>query len=306
MNKLVSVIMPTFNGGKTIGRALDSVLKQDYDNIEIIVVIDPATTDNTKEVLEKLKTPKLKVLTGDRKNAASYLRNKGIHQSMGEYIAFLDDDDGWLPSKVSKQVRFLERNSEYCSVISNYAFKTENKEEVFNTYSNEYAKDILLGHVKVAAGSNLMVRREALFKINLFDDRFEGHQDLEIAIRLDIFGKIGHIDETLVTIFGRSGRVASNAGKLERVKNMYLSVFRDLIESYPKKVANEIYARSWLQVARAYAFENNRDLMLSFLKKSLKYKLLFSKKFKIIPFETYFLIAYYYIKSVIHKNESNN
>ena len=104
MTPLISVIMPAYNALPYIDQAIRSVLDQDYPNIELIVV-DDGSRDGTPELAEQFGD-RVKVLR--QKNAGpAAARNKGIAASRGDFIAFLDADDVWLPGKASMQVQYL-------------------------------------------------------------------------------------------------------------------------------------------------------------------------------------------------------
>jgi glycosyltransferase involved in cell wall biosynthesis len=105
--KLVSVIIPTFNRAWAIKNAIDSVLAQDYDPIEIIV-IDDGSTDHTPDLLEEYGN-KIRVMTQEN-CGVSAARNLGIKGSNGTFIALLDSDDTWEPDKISCQIEFFEQN----------------------------------------------------------------------------------------------------------------------------------------------------------------------------------------------------
>jgi glycosyltransferase involved in cell wall biosynthesis len=100
----VSVIIPTYNRGWTIGEAVDSVLAQDYREFELIVV-DDGSTDNTPEILDAYGGT-IKVFRQENKGVSA-ARNRGIAEASGRFIAFLDSDDLWLPQKLSRQVEFF-------------------------------------------------------------------------------------------------------------------------------------------------------------------------------------------------------
>ena len=104
---LVSIIIPSWNTAAYVGEAVDSALAQTYPNIEIIVV-DDGSTDNTKELLQPYADAgKIHYVYQANKGLAG-ARNTGIRMAKGEYIAFLDDDDEWLPAKLDRQVAFLD------------------------------------------------------------------------------------------------------------------------------------------------------------------------------------------------------
>src|SRR5271156_236898 len=103
---MVSAIIPTYNRGYVVGKAIDSILNQTYDNIEIVVV-DDGSTDNTQE---KLKEYGDRIRVVYQKNSGpSAARNHGVRASRGEFIACLDSDDVWMPTKIERQVSLLQQ-----------------------------------------------------------------------------------------------------------------------------------------------------------------------------------------------------
>src|SRR6185312_15790823 len=111
MLPLVSVVIPTFNRRHLILRAIESVVRQTYPRVEVIVV-DDASTDGTVEFLEskRFKAP-LRVIRLEQNSGPSAARNKGIAHASGKYVALLDSDDYWLPGKLAGQVEAAERSS---------------------------------------------------------------------------------------------------------------------------------------------------------------------------------------------------
>lgn len=110
--ELVSIIMPTYNSGHFIGKTIDSVLSQTYQNWEVIIV-DDCSTDNTSKIVSSYTTKdnRIKYHRLDRNSGAAVARNKAVELSKGKYIAFIDSDDIWFPEKLSKQINFMEKNN---------------------------------------------------------------------------------------------------------------------------------------------------------------------------------------------------
>nr|WP_296031961.1 glycosyltransferase family 2 protein [uncultured Dorea sp.] len=121
MEGLVSIIMPSYNTALYIEKTIQSVLDQTYPNWELIIV-DDCSTDNTDEVLEKIKDTRIHYLKNEKNSGAAVSRNKALRESKGQWIAFLDSDDLWMPNKLEKQIRFMEENG--------YAFSYTNYEEI--------------------------------------------------------------------------------------------------------------------------------------------------------------------------------
>lgn len=118
---LVSIIMPSYNTAIYIEETIQSVLNQTYPNWELIIV-DDCSNDNTDEVLEKIKDPRIHYLKNEKNSGAAVSRNKALCEAKGQWIAFLDSDDLWMPNKLEKQIRFMEENG--------YAFSYTNYEEI--------------------------------------------------------------------------------------------------------------------------------------------------------------------------------
>ena len=112
----ISVIIPTYNGGKFIKKAIESVLDQTLDDFEIIVV-DDGSTDNTPYILQEYIRTNNIVYISQKNVGVAVARNNGINMSKGTYIAFLDDDDFWIDKdKLKKQIEFLENHPDYVMV----------------------------------------------------------------------------------------------------------------------------------------------------------------------------------------------
>ena len=103
----ISVVIPTHNRASFLKKAIESVLRQSYTNLEVIIV-DDNSTDNTKEVVNSYKDKRIKYIVHDKNKGGAVARNTGIIASTGDIVAFLDDDDEWLPEKIKKQMELFE------------------------------------------------------------------------------------------------------------------------------------------------------------------------------------------------------
>lgn len=118
---LVSVIMPSWNTGRYISESIKSVLAQSYKNLELIIV-DDCSTDDTDSVISVFKDNRIKYFKNERNIGAALTRNKALREANGEWIAFLDSDDLWLPNKLAKQITFMKNNG--------YVFSYHNFEKI--------------------------------------------------------------------------------------------------------------------------------------------------------------------------------
>ena len=110
-DKLVSIIMPTYNCGKFIGRTIESVQAQTYSNWEIVIV-DDCSTDETKAFVEEYakKDARIKYHALEKNSGAAVARTTAMKLAEGAYMAFLDSDDIWMPEKLEKQLAFMQEN----------------------------------------------------------------------------------------------------------------------------------------------------------------------------------------------------
>ena len=116
--KKVSVIIPVYNSSKYLNECLDSVIKQTYKNIEIILV-DDNSTDNSVDIIKSYDDKRIKLIRSHSNLGAAESRNKGIKAATGDYICFIDSDDFWKLNKLEKQVRFM-KNKEF--IYAGYSY----------------------------------------------------------------------------------------------------------------------------------------------------------------------------------------
>lgn len=122
MEKLVSIIMPSYNTGRFIKDTIGSVLCQTYSNWELIIVDDCSTDDTDEIVAPYLTDQRIRYIKNDVNSGAAVSRNRALREAKGKWIAFLDSDDLWLPEKLEKQIRFMENG--------NYHFSYTRYEEI--------------------------------------------------------------------------------------------------------------------------------------------------------------------------------
>ncbi|MHC3924515.1 glycosyltransferase family 2 protein [Alcaligenes nematophilus] len=120
----VSIIMPAFNAAHTLPDSLRSVSQQDYPYWELLVV-DDGSSDNTVDIVREqaLADPRIKLLRQPSNQGVAAARNAGITAAQGQYIAFLDSDDLWLPQKLSKQLKAMQENRALVSMTAYYRFQ---------------------------------------------------------------------------------------------------------------------------------------------------------------------------------------
>ena len=113
LNDKISVIIPTYNRGKSIIQSINSVLEQTYHNLEILIV-DDCSTDDTEYLISKIDDPRVKYIKLKENKGASFARNIGIKIATGKYITFQDSDDLYKTNKIEKQyINLIKKNSDF-------------------------------------------------------------------------------------------------------------------------------------------------------------------------------------------------
>jgi len=186
---LVSAIILTHNRLHLLPRAIQSVKAQTYQNIECIVVND-ASNDGTSEYCLSRRDIIFIDIPKEGSRGANFARNAAIFIAKGEYLAFLDDDDYWLPSKIEKQVRLAEE--QHCDVVSCCTRAEHISEDGQLSYIDwpcpdfrqiECLSRFILSHF-VSLTSQLLLRRSAVVNAGLFDENARFWQEYELEIRM--------------------------------------------------------------------------------------------------------------------------
>jgi len=189
----VSVVVPTFRRPQLLIRAVESVLQQTYTDFEVIIVDDNGRGTSYQEttsaiVVDQLRDDRIRYIANESGLGGGGARNVGIAASRGEFVAFLDDDEDWLPEKLEKQI-FVYRNAATdLGVVDTGFFDIHEDGSVTEHYPEMegWILDSLLDKAGRRAPklSTMLCRKDALIKAGLFDIRFRARQDLDLYIRL--------------------------------------------------------------------------------------------------------------------------
>ena len=236
--ELVSVIITTYNRNDKFERALKSVLNQNYPNIEIIIVNDyPGDDYELVKIINKyskLTNFKIKYKKNDVNLGAPLSRNEGIKETKGKYSCFLDDDDVFLPLKISEQVKYIKKsNTDFCYVFS----KIYRNGKLRKIVENRILEDDQLSQAvtKTFGGtSSLLFKREVLENVNGFL-KIPCGQEWELECRCILNGyKMGYVDKVLLYTYENSNELSITNSKNERkIKELYKYKF-----FYCNKISN--------------------------------------------------------------------
>ncbi|MDY6836573.1 MAG: glycosyltransferase [Thermodesulfobacteriota bacterium] len=205
MEPIVSVIIPTYNRSRFLGEALDSALNQTYKEMEIIVV-DDGSTDDTAQLVQRYKG-RIQYIY-QKRSERSNARNRGVRESCGEYIAFLDSDDLWLPEKIERQVKILNENEQIGVVYAGVQFIDENGRayegkicwEALQRKRQSLYEDLMTCNVISGSASSVLLRRECIDRVGPFDEAMNTCEDLDLWRRLAGLYRFQKIDLPLVKL----------------------------------------------------------------------------------------------------------
>ncbi len=243
-NPLVSVVMPCFNREATVLEAVESVLTQDYNPIELIAV-DDRSTDSTVAILESVNDPRLRILHNSGPRGPSQARNCGIRSTTAPWIAFQDSDDIWLPGKLKRQMDCLQGSSfvaAYCGML----IKKDAHPDTPTQYRRPASEtsplegDILpsLARENYISTQMLVVRRDILEQVGDFDEALPALVDWELMLRIASTGPVAFIDENLVVQRMSENSVTHSRQKRLAAQEHILQKHATLLERYPGVLAH--------------------------------------------------------------------
>lgn len=203
-----------YNREKTIKKAIDSVLNQTYSNIELIIV-DDGSIDSSVNVVEKYANNKVKLIVLPCNSGANTARNIGIEASKGDYIAFQDSDDEWLPDKLMIQINYMMNTGHKVAFCPYTLYLSDNLQEQVPTLRiiqriKEEGINSVLRERNVVGTPTLIIEREIIDKVGVFDEIMPRRQDYDYIIRLAQKYDIGFIEQPLVNAYRQEDSITNN------------------------------------------------------------------------------------------------
>lgn len=208
----VSTVVPALNAEGFIGRAIESALNQGIAGAEVIVV-DDGSTDATCRIVEAYHSRGVRLVRHDCSSGAAAARNTGIAAARGEFVAFLDADDEWLPGKLQRQLSLLRSDPKMSFVSCRANLLDEGGRDSGDIYrgaapaEGTHAWRTLLAYPCVATPS-VLARRTALQAAGGFNRWMRVAEDQDMWIRLALMGTVGHVPESLVRVYSTPGSLS--------------------------------------------------------------------------------------------------
>lgn len=199
----VSVLIPTYNRAELLLRAIKSVVAQTFQDIEVLI-IDDGSTDGTAETVEAIRDARVRYLRQPQNGGVAAARNRGLREAQGEFVAFLDSDDEWLPGKLERQVGALRQ------APPDVALVYTGVETVLADGSRQVALARQRGHLYRAmleqnvihgGGSNVMIRRDVVATVGFFHEGMPAIEDYEYWLRITRFYRVEAVADPLIRYY---------------------------------------------------------------------------------------------------------
>lgn len=227
----ISVIIPTYNREKKLEKSIQSVIKQTYSNLEIIVV-DDGSTDNTEHMIKGMQDKRIVYLKQASNQGVSVARNTGVMNATSDLIAFHDSDDYWHPDKLEKQMEYWKEHPEYNMIYCGYLLHCMDGmrlpvpgEGVWGELEGDIYQTLLVNNT--IGTPTILMRRDSFLKSGGFDINLNSLEDGEFVIRYSKQNQIGYVKECLVDAYQTAGGVSSNVGAAFETKCKIIAEHRE-------------------------------------------------------------------------------
>lgn len=212
----VSVIIPTCQRPIPLRRAIDSVLAQTFQDFELIIV-DDASDDSTGHVVKSVPDTRIHYIRHNTNKGGSAARNTGVKNARGEYLAFLDDDDEWLPEKLAAQCEVLDHSPAEVGVVYTGYFRIDRVSGKIVSQRIPKKKGDLYDalHLENCLGStsSVLVRKECFEKVGFFDESLPSFQDYDMWVRISKYFQITYVNRFLLKYYIHEIKISSNPEK---------------------------------------------------------------------------------------------
>lgn len=240
--KLLSVIIPTYNRADKIERSIRSILNQDYKNLEVIIV-DDGSEDNTANIIKEIDDSRVRYIYQKNAGACS-ARNNGIRHARGEYIGFHDSDDIWHKDKLVKQMPVLLTNQ--ADIVFCKLMLVDKNGKSDGIARPTYINGGLLNPVKTVFGvsTQTLIMKADVAKKYLFDEKMPRWQDFEFVLRASQDNRLYCVNEPLVDYMIGDDSISRNPRKLIDAAKRVITKHPWLNTKYPymsEQVANALF-----------------------------------------------------------------
>ena len=267
----VSCIIPTYHRCDTLKRAIDSVLAQTYDKLTVIVVDDNVPNDEYSQKVQEVircyaDNEKVKYFQQEKHINGAVARNFGVQKAESKYIAFLDDDDEWLPNKIEMQIKYLQENPDCkgCSVLYSI-LKNGNEIKRCREYNNHNLQFKVLKREVAIYTSTFLCEKNSFLSFGGFDEELQRHQDLQMFVCFLESNNIGVLNEYLTIIHADSIINRPTTEKLICVKQQFFTSIQSILSRYKKKECKRIKKAHYFEIAVSSLKEKKYRICLQYI-----------------------------------------
>lgn len=273
----VSIILPTFNRLKYLRPAIDSALSQSFADWELIIA-DDGSDEDTRAFLGTLTVlPRVKVLWLSHTGRPAIVRNAALREAQGEYVAFLDSDDLWLPSKLEMQIRSLR-----CRGARQWAYAGFTLIDAAGNPRPGSAKDRwlcpagwifeqLLKMQAIVAAPTVVARRSLVEDLGAFDEKLWACEDYDLWLRLAARSEVDVVSKSLVQVRRHAEHYVDDITALESWRSVLEKTRAAGLDPHLDSVLQGQRAKVAAKLARRHAISGNRSAALSTLLQSWQY-----------------------------------
>jgi glycosyltransferase involved in cell wall biosynthesis len=270
LTNMIDVIIPTYNSMPWVIEAIQSVLLQTHSNLNVYV-IDDGSSDNTEAEIGKIKDPRLNYIRMDKNRGASAARNYGFQLAKSDYIALLDSDDSWHPTKLEKQMKIITSDSTCGLVYCGIYVKDENGIITRNLIPQTHITldELYKGNLVVGSASAVLIRKSILDQVGGFNENLINGEDWELWLRIARVSKLNFTTDILADITVRSMGVQSNS---KRMADELINTFQYIVDNHKLSREQKIYLGSYCLYNTSLTYENlqfydlSRQTMLKLLR----------------------------------------
>lgn len=224
---MISIIVPLYNKGEKVCKTIDSVLKQEYENYEVVVV-DDGSKDDSANYVKSYTDPRIKYVYKNNGGVSS-ARNYGIYKSKGEWILFLDADDEILPSALSELLSLRKKYPKCKLLTGQIKWMNEGKEQhvkekhvVSGSFCTSYPFWTIWQNKCCPGTRNLLIHRSVIEKYGGYDERMSFFEDWEFSLRMARCGTIACVNKYIAVYNQEEGGLSTSSHPLEKEMAYYI------------------------------------------------------------------------------------
>ena len=259
-SKTIAVVVPCFNEETQVLGVLETM----PDFVDCVIVVDDCSSDDTTALMESFRGSGIRYFRHDRRLGGASARNTGIHQSTGEYIAFLDDDDEWYPEKLGRQMStMLASPPDVGGVYTGYFIVDRNdgqiRGQMVPTQRGDLYEKLLAGNC-IGSTSSMLLRRSCFDTIGIFDERLPSFQDYDLWLRIARKYHFDYISQPLLKYFVHGDKISTNSQALIHGLELMLRKYGH-VAAFRKK-CGAYYLTLGVQFCEANRFDAGRKAFL--------------------------------------------